>query len=240
MKDQLRKFIKLLRYPQQFFTKKCYISYNTNTKQQEKKRSIIAYLYCFVSPLVGFKKTRVTYLGIEAVGEKMTVAVLNGINYNDLKRVKQNKEVDTSKLRELTKLLNFLSFRIKSDWHTIPDFEKVRLQRFAYDIQEPPADSGNFLLTMLLRLWFQVTGQIRDLQACVNAIDGLASTILECAEKDTHLQTEYYNIDYLQQVLESLDEETDEEVMKGFSRLSELSLKDSLLSDEEDEVWKDI
>jgi len=109
------------------------------------------------------------------------------IDFEQIYQVRDNKVSSAAKFDDLTSYLKKASREIKTEWNNLSSEQRDYLQNFAYSFIEPTQGVPGFLEILkskIYLLFLHLTSQRESYNACVNAIDFLVDTILDCIEQD--------------------------------------------------------
>ncbi|MBE9249275.1 hypothetical protein IQ226_08875 [Dolichospermum sp. LEGE 00240] len=115
----------------------------------------------------------------------MSSAVL--IDFGQIYQVRANKVASASKFDEITSRLKKASRDIKTEWNNFSSEQRDYLTDFAYSFIEPTQGDTGFLEILKSRiylLFLNLSSQRESFDACIDAIDFLVDTILDCIEQD--------------------------------------------------------
>jgi len=115
----------------------------------------------------------------------MSSAVL--IDFDQVYQVRGKKVASTSKFDEIASHLKKASRQIKTEWNNFSAEQRDYLTDFAHSCIEPTQGATGFLEILkskIYLLFLNLTSQRESFDACVDAIDFLVDTILDCIEQD--------------------------------------------------------
>jgi hypothetical protein len=115
----------------------------------------------------------------------MSSAVL--IDFGQIYQVRGNKVASAAKFDEITSRLKKASREIKTEWNNFSSEQRDYLTDFAYSFIEPTQEATGFLdilKSKIYLLFLNLSSQRESFDACIDAIDFLVDTILDCIEQD--------------------------------------------------------
>ncbi|WP_071187998.1 hypothetical protein [Trichormus sp. NMC-1] len=145
----------------------------------------------------------------------MSSAVL--IDFEQIYQVRGNKVSSSAQFDEYASYFKQASREIKAEWNNFSSEQRDALRDFAYSLIESTEEVTGFLDILKAKiylLFLNLTSQRESYDACIDAIDFLVDTILDCIEQN---DPEY------QAVLS----DTLEELRLNYERIPEVKPEDS-------------
>jgi len=107
-------------------------------------------------------------------------------DYKQIHQIWERKAKSSVKFDRMTLFLKRESKAIKADWGTYSSEKRNSLKEFAYSLLESPKGIQGFLASLRSKLYFFFldAAQKEALVSCLEAIDLLVDTILDCIEQD--------------------------------------------------------
>lgn len=115
----------------------------------------------------------------------MSSAVL--IDFEQVYQVRGNKVSSAAKFDEYASYFKKASREIKTEWTNFSSEQRDALRDFAYSLIDPKEEFTGFwdiLKAKIYLLFLHLTSQRESYDACVDAIDFLVDTILDCIEQN--------------------------------------------------------
>ncbi|MBO1062904.1 MAG: hypothetical protein ACK5WC_16625 [Aphanizomenon sp.] len=115
----------------------------------------------------------------------MSSAIL--IDFDQIYQVRDNKVSSAAKFDDLASYFKKASRDIKAEWSNFSAEQRDYLRDFAYSFIEPNQGVTGFLEILkskIYLLFLNLSSQKESYDACLNAIDLLVDTILDCIEQN--------------------------------------------------------
>jgi hypothetical protein len=109
------------------------------------------------------------------------------IDFEQIYQVRGNKVSSAAKFDDLASYFKKASREIKAQWSNFSSEQRDALGDFAYSLIEPTEEFTGFLDILKAKiylLFLNLTSQRESYDACIDAIDFLVDTILDCIEQD--------------------------------------------------------
>ncbi len=108
------------------------------------------------------------------------------IDFDQIYQVRDNKVSSAAKFDDLASYFKKASREIKTEWNNFSSEQRDYLINFAYSFIEPKHGVTGFLdilKSKIYLLFLNLSSQRESYNACIDAIDFLVDTILDCIEQ---------------------------------------------------------